>query len=247
MTHNPLLAMGHTLLSDLSLGDDNERICVRVSRFWAFCDQKDDDKILHFGLVLIDEKGTSIAAQIYPPCDEIFRPIITEGKVYYIKYFRVRKCNRQYKPVDNCMSIYFTRWTKLEERVDPPAEIPLYTYSLSPFGGLRSRVGKKDSFTDIIGIITQLSPVTPLQGTVKRSVFIRNTDNAILNVALWGERATSFPADEVFVAGQKEPQIVIFVGTLVKGYGDVSLSGNSACKWYINADTPEVISLRNSI
>jgi hypothetical protein len=170
--------MGHTLLSDLSLGDDNERICVRVSRFWAFCDQKDDDKILHFGLVLIDEKGTSIAAQIYPPCDEIFRPIITEGKVYYIKYFRVRKCNRQYKPVDNCMSIYFTRWTKLEERVDPPAEIPLYTYSLSPFGGLRSRVGKKDSFTDIIGIITQLSPVTPLQGTVKRSVFIRNTELA---------------------------------------------------------------------
>ena len=63
-----------------------------------------------------------------------------------------------------------------------------------------------------------------------------------MNVALWGERATSFPADEVLVAGQKEPQIVIFVGTLVKGYGDVSLSGNSACKWYINADTPEVIS-----
>lgn len=44
--------------------------------------------------------------------------------------------------------------------------------------------------------------------------------NAILNVALWGERATSFPADEVFVAGQKEPQIVIFIGTLVKGYGN---------------------------
>lgn len=31
---------------------------------------------------------------------------------------------------------------------------------------------------DIIGIITQLSPVTPLQGTVKRSVFIRNTELA---------------------------------------------------------------------
>lgn len=54
------LQMGHTLLSDLSLGDDNERICVRVSRFWAFCDQKDDDKILHFGLVLIDEKVRSV-------------------------------------------------------------------------------------------------------------------------------------------------------------------------------------------
>lgn len=54
------LQMGHTLLSDLSLCDDNERICVWVSRFWAFCDQKDDDKILHFGLVLIDEKVRSV-------------------------------------------------------------------------------------------------------------------------------------------------------------------------------------------
>ncbi len=104
-------------------------------------------------LTLLLPQGTSIAAQIYPPCDEIFRPIITEGKVYYIKYFRVRKCNRQYKPVDNCMSIYFTRWTKLEERVDPPAEIPLYTYSFSPFGGLRSRVGKKDSFTGSLTLL----------------------------------------------------------------------------------------------
>jgi hypothetical protein len=38
---------------------------------------------------------------------------------------------------------------------------------------------------------------------------------------------------------KKNPQIVIFVGTLVRGFGrNVSLSGNSACKWYINLDKP---------
>ncbi|KAF0914811.1 hypothetical protein E2562_031915 [Oryza meyeriana var. granulata] len=195
--------MGDTLLSELIQGDENERICVRVSRFWEFHDQRDETTVLHLGLVLIDEK-------IYPPCDEIFRPIITEGKVYYIKYYRVRKCSKRYKPVNNCMSICFTRWTTIEERVDPPANFPLYTYSLTPFGGLRSCVDKKDAFT-------------------------------VLNVALWGERATSFSADEVFAASQKEPQIVIFVGTPVRGYG------SSACKWCINADTPEVNSLKNSI
>ncbi|KAF0891437.1 hypothetical protein E2562_009860 [Oryza meyeriana var. granulata] len=70
---------------------------------------------------------------------------------------------------------------------------------------------------------------------------------SVLNVALWGECATSFLADEVFAAGQKEPQIVIFVGTLVRGYGDISLSDSSAYKWCTNVDTPKVNSLKNSI
>jgi hypothetical protein len=72
--------------------------------------------------------------------------------------------------------------------------------------------------------------------------------NETTNIALWGERATSFPADEIVSAGKHQPQIVIFVGTLVRGHGrNVSLSGNSACKWYINIDTPEVKSLAASV
>ncbi|KAF0903143.1 hypothetical protein E2562_025728, partial [Oryza meyeriana var. granulata] len=48
--------MGDTLLSKLIQGDENERICVRVSRFWEFHDQRDETTVLHLGLVLIDEK-----------------------------------------------------------------------------------------------------------------------------------------------------------------------------------------------
>lgn len=43
-------------------------------------------------------------------------------------------------------------------------------------------------------------------------------------MTLWGERATSFPVDEVVAASQKEPQIAIFVGTLVRGYGEWALN-----------------------
>lgn len=56
---------------------------------------------------------------------------------------------------------------------------------------------------------------------------------------LWGERATSFPAEQIHKDGQASPQVVLFVGTLVKSYGGVSLSGGSSCKWYINPDVPE--------
>ena len=61
----------------------------------------------------------------------------------------------------------------------------------------------------------------------------------MLDVMLWSEWATSFPAEDILKDGQTSPQIVIFVGTLVKSYGGISLSGGSSCKWYINPDVPE--------
>lgn len=42
--------------------------------------------------------------------------------------------------------------------------------------------------------------------------------NCTLNVSLWGERALAFEAEAIHKAGQGEPQIVLFVGTLVKDY-----------------------------
>jgi replication factor A1 len=67
--------------------------------------------------------------------------------------------------------------------------------------------------------------------------------NLILDVSLWSGRATSFPAEEIHKAGQDSPQVVIFVGTLVKSYLGMSLSGGPSCKWYINPDVTEARTL----
>lgn len=47
--------MANILISNLFHGDDNERLCVRISRLWNFTDAKDGSKIFHTDLVLIDE------------------------------------------------------------------------------------------------------------------------------------------------------------------------------------------------
>ncbi|AQK52295.1 putative replication protein [Zea mays] len=68
-----------------------------------------------------------------------------------------------------------------------------------------------------------------------------------VDVVLWGERATAFLAKQIHRDSGSSPQIIIFVGTLVRSYADnVSLSGGSSCKWYINAPVPEVNALRTS-
>ncbi|ONM36686.1 putative replication protein, partial [Zea mays] len=75
----------------------------------------------------------------------------------------------------------------------------------------------------------------------------RRDTGPTVDVVLWGERATAFPAEQVHRYSGSSPQIIIFVGTLVRSYADnVSLSGGSSCKWYINAPVPEVNALRAS-
>ncbi|ONM11516.1 putative replication protein [Zea mays] len=84
---------------------------------------------------------------------------------------------------------------------------------------------------------------------MKRTVTISNARDTgpTVDVVLWGERATAFPAEQVHRDSGSSPQIIIFVGTLVRSYADnVSLSGGSSCKWYINEPVPEVNALRAS-
>lgn len=93
-------------------------------------------------------QGNCIHAQIYPPDDKQFRPLIKEGGVYNLSYFRVRKSGK-YKPVDNDHMINFTRWTSVEEVIEIPPAFPMYTYTLTPMEKLRPLA---EDFTFFIGI-----------------------------------------------------------------------------------------------
>jgi hypothetical protein len=43
-----------------------------------------------------------------------------------------------------------------------------------------------------------------------------------VDVVLWGERATTFPTEQVHRDSGSSPQIIIFVGTLVRSYAGKS-------------------------
>lgn len=198
--------------------------------------------------------GNSVHAQIYPPHAETFRALIKEGNIYNISCVQVKKPNKMYKPIESDIMINFTKWTTVEEVVEIPPAFPVFTYSLTPMEDIPSRVDYREHLTDVIGVVAVISNVTSFQArarqseSLKRTITIRDASNASLNIVLWGERATSFPADQVHKDGQISPQVVIFVGTLVKSYADnVSLSGGSSYKWYINPEVPEAKSLMASM
>jgi replication factor A1 len=171
--------MDHCIISKLEPGLGNPRICVRLSRMWNFNDPKDDTSLLHVALALVDETEGSIAAQIFPLDDKLFKPLLSEGKIYYLTHYIVRNCSRSYKPVSNSLAIAFTRWTVVEEYVNAPTSFPFYTYSLKSFNQLSALLDSKDSFTDTIGVIIEVSSITFVRSrtrdgdSLKRNVFIR--------------------------------------------------------------------------
>ncbi|XP_062180576.1 replication protein A 70 kDa DNA-binding subunit A-like [Phragmites australis] len=174
------------------------------------------------------------------------KALLAEGKVYTLKRFRVLKSKPSYRPVDSEFMIEITCHTLIEENSGHQSTIPLYTYSLTRFSDLPTLVGETRHFIDVIGLITEVADTTTLQlanqskPTTRRAITLRDNSNYEIKLYLWGQRASEFNADEIYTIGQKEPVVAIFVGLLMKSYrGEHSLSGNTACRWYINPNLPE--------
>ncbi|ONM21823.1 hypothetical protein ZEAMMB73_Zm00001d005758 [Zea mays] len=105
-----------------------------------------------------------------------------------------------------------------------------------------------------IGIVTSISAVAPHRSRGQHTTSSKRTislcsvsNNSSVNVVLWGGQASLFPGEQIYNDGQSSPQILMFVGTLVKKYADgLCLSGGSPYKWYINPDVPEASALMAS-
>jgi len=130
-------------------------------------------------------------------------------------------------------------------------DYPLCTFDLIPLDDLPNPTDSPVTFTDVIGIITGVSPTSQYHSaarstpSTKRVIYLSDPSGFEISVVLWGERAIAFDGEEVLRDAQTGPVIVLFVGTLVKPFeGRKGLSGGAPCRWYINEDLPEFIELR---
>lgn len=87
---------------------------------------------------------------MYRGAIEVLKPLIHEGKIYYIESFTVKDANRTYRPVSNDFMILFSKWTTLEECIDIPADFPTITFSLTHFQEIPSLVGKNIFYVGMI-------------------------------------------------------------------------------------------------
>ncbi|XP_062182255.1 uncharacterized protein LOC133886584 isoform X3 [Phragmites australis] len=228
-------------------------VCVRVSRKWEYRGGTDDGPILHIDLVLIDEKGDAIYAEI--PSSEIdaISTLIQEGGIYVISRFRVSRAKSLYRPVDVPYMIEFTCYTKVSPARHVAETFPRYVYRLTPFAELPKYAGENKHFLDVLGLISEVSETTLLQlpnqssATLNRNIILKDLSNAEVKLTLWGQRAAEFTIDEVYNEEESKPIVMLVVGNLMKSFaGEEYLSGNTACRWYFNPVIPEAEDFYNS-
>ncbi|EEE55642.1 hypothetical protein OsJ_04010 [Oryza sativa Japonica Group] len=214
---------------------------------WDYTGTADDLPPIHVDLVLIDEKGNAMYAEIPGVEADKFRPLLQESKVYTFSKFLILPSKPAYKPFPNKYMIKLTPWTNVEQVNEVPADFPSHVFNLVQFSYLSLRVGMQEYFTDVIGMIIGVSKLAYVRmasktsDTPKRVIALRDLANCEVKLVLWGEHAPDFDADAVHSVGQDNAVVGIFVDTLMKAYNnEETLSGGSACKWYLNEDIPEI-------
>ncbi|WVZ88902.1 hypothetical protein U9M48_035369, partial [Paspalum notatum var. saurae] len=146
-----LPAMAFTLLPSLRLRDRHAVIRVRVSRKWEFrAGGTDDGSIVHVDLVLVDEKGNSMYAEIPTAEVENKSPLVQEGGIYIMSRFMVSNAKATFMPVPGNYMIEFTFHTIVNPIKDGAVAIPELSYHLTPFSDLEQRAGVYSHFTGVL-------------------------------------------------------------------------------------------------
>ncbi|KAG2599251.1 hypothetical protein PVAP13_5KG383600 [Panicum virgatum] len=236
------------LLSELQPKGHNYVIHVRISRMWEHTGTSEKNDIKHLDLVLIDEKGTSIYAEIPPNAIPTCKSHLQEGKIVYMGKITVEKAKQYFKVVEHPYMIRLNKFTVIMEANTYPENFPKYTFSLTPFSNLTQYLRSKEKFLDVIGKIVAISNAANVYSSsgdliTRRITKLQDLSGNVLELSLGGKRALEFDGDEVLRVGQQNHIIAIFVGTLMKGYKEDQqfLGGTSACCWYINEkDIPEI-------
>uniref|UniRef100_A0A0D3FRJ7 Replication protein A 70 kDa DNA-binding subunit B/D first OB fold domain-containing protein n=1 Tax=Oryza barthii TaxID=65489 RepID=A0A0D3FRJ7_9ORYZ len=195
-----LAKMDYSLLKDVTQESHRWRVRVRATRFSEFTTANEPDKILRLDLVLLDEQGDMMDAQIPGRRVDQFKPLLKEGAVYYIKYFEVAEARPQYRPVDRLLMAKFTAHTTITEDTGPPSTFPSYACKILSFDELRARAYKKDILSDSIGIMIAIGLVqTVSYAGVMKAVLNDHITNGreTAVVALWGPHATQFHAENL--------------------------------------------------
>ncbi len=87
---------------------------------------------------------------------------------------------------------------------------------------------EKSYQTRLTSTLIKFTYLLNISATFSPSIFYTNS-NSTLNVSLWAEQALAFDAESIHKAGQSEPQIVLFVGTLAKNYPGIGKKYNYRC------------------
>lgn len=178
-----------------SLNNYNNRWCIK-----ARVTSKSDIKTYNnkngggtlFSCELIDESGTEIRATAFSEtCDKLY-PQLSVGNVYLISKGTIRLGNKRYTSIKHDYEIMFSAATIVQPCEDD-GKIPKNHFEFVSIDQIKDL--PKDTTLDVIGIITNVSPLQSVTSKAnnntfeKRTLTILDTSSYSIEVTFWGEKA----------------------------------------------------------
>ncbi|PWZ18562.1 Replication protein A DNA-binding subunit B [Zea mays] len=178
-----------TPISQLRPGKLNYALHVRISRMWEFRGTNEQNDIKHLDLVLIDQKGNSIYAEIPPDAIAVLKPHLQEKKIVYISKITIERAKLGFRVVDNPYMVKLNKRTIVLEDKDEIQGFPKYTFSLTPLDKLDQYKNKTDRFIDVIAKISGVSNVAKVPTTsgdqqMRRVVLLEDLKGNMIELSL---------------------------------------------------------------
>ncbi|EOY03840.1 Uncharacterized protein TCM_019032 [Theobroma cacao] len=150
----------------------------------------------------------------------LFIPILKEGVVYLIDKYQVMKSKHNFNVLLEDLMIVLSRMSEVKEIVEDNTQYPDYHFNFVHFKDLPDKIYKKKILTDVIGIVTTITPVTKVQlnnrdvPVQKRDIYIQNASCESLKVVLYGDITLSIQEQEIL---QRNTNVVLaFAGLMIK-------------------------------
>lgn len=192
----------------------------------------------------------------------MFRAKLKEDTIYKIEQFIVTGQKIRNRVTDHLYRIKLAKNTKITEDCPQLADFPFYTYSLKSFDELETRVGDKTYVSDVIGMAVQQTDIIASKNNQdpRRQIRIKNSNDRIAIVTLWGKHAEQFEAEALYQESTEYNMVVLFTGMTVSSFSDITLNYKVSCNitrliafgstsmtpWQFNPSIPEAETLHNN-
>ncbi|KAK2361746.1 hypothetical protein QL285_086866 [Trifolium repens] len=146
----------------------------------------------HVELLVRDIKGDTIQATLMQDGMATWKPMLSKGKTYYTRNFRVYDNTSDYKLTQHKFRLTFLSATRIEQ-VEIPG-IPPTLFNFKDFSEIQSGKYKPDLLVDAIGVIHDIRKVVTATPTRKTSVTFTLKDLRwiLLLITLFGTLSVEF-------------------------------------------------------
>ncbi|CAI9294501.1 unnamed protein product [Lactuca saligna] len=238
-----------TLLGQLDLSHEKFTLKVRVIRLTKQLTY-DKKKTFRIDIILVDEEGTKIEAQV--PSRWVFRfeKMLAENESYYIENPQVGENTADNKFVNNSNKLHFCPITMVTKSNDFVG--PLYGFSFENYQTIIGNNILEKTPVDVIGHVLLYFPKETFMSkhgkeTRRQNVQIQDLEGRKVSVTLWDEYAQQFVD---YVSNNPEERTVIIIiqfGKVSDYRGCLSVSNwYFVTKLYINANIEEILLFKNT-